>query len=142
MCFRCSPKQSSRCRKYFERACFKTALADRCGLLIASHAQNGNIFAHYAGGGSAIISGAVFDFGKQLPWNPEHTEKFIVPALLAQVNKLVRLALVASVACTSPWVSRQIRKLSTVPNAKLPASALERTPSTLSSIQATFVAEK
>ena len=38
-------------------------------------------------------------------------------------NSSVRDALVTSVACVAPPVSRQIRKLSTVPNASWPASA-------------------
>ena len=41
-----------------------------------------------------------------------------------------------------PPVSRQIRKLSTVPKASCPASAAARAPSTWSSIQAILVAEK
>ncbi len=54
----------------------------------------------------------------------------------------VRAALVASVACSLPPVSRHSRKLSIVPNASLPCSAAARAPSTWSSSQAIFVAEK
>ena len=50
-------------------------------------------------------------------------------------NSSVRDALVTSVACVSPPDSRQMRKLSTVPNAICPASARARSPATLSSIQ-------
>ena len=55
---------------------------------------------------------------------------------------MVRDALVASVACTAPPVSRHSKKLSTVPNASRPASAAARAPSTWSSSQAILVAEK
>ena len=41
---------------------------------------------------------------------------------------MVRAALVASVAWTLAPVSRQIKKLSTVPNASLPAIARSRAP--------------
>ena len=54
----------------------------------------------------------------------------------------VRDALVTSVACVLPPDSRQMRKLSTVPNAICPASARARSPATLSSIHLIFVAEK
>jgi hypothetical protein len=54
----------------------------------------------------------------------------------------VREALVASVACTAPPVSRQIRKLSIVPARSSPRSARARAPFTLSSSQAILVPEK
>ena len=54
----------------------------------------------------------------------------------------VRLALVASVACTRPPVSRQSSQVSTVPKASRPAAAAARAPGTLSSSQASLVAEK
>ena len=54
----------------------------------------------------------------------------------------VREALVASVACALPPVSRQSRKLSTVPKASSPFSARFRAPFTLSRIQAILVPEK
>ena len=54
----------------------------------------------------------------------------------------VRAALVASVTCSFPPVSFQIRKLSTVPNNSSPASARSRAPSTLSSTQFSLVPEK
>jgi len=54
----------------------------------------------------------------------------------------VRAALVASVACTLPPVSRHRRKLSTVPKASSPRSARARAPGTLSRIQAILVPEK
>ena len=54
----------------------------------------------------------------------------------------VRDALVTSVACVLPPDSRQMRKLSMVPNAICPASARARSPATLSSIHLIFVAEK
>ncbi len=55
---------------------------------------------------------------------------------------IVRAAFVASVTWDAPPVSRQIRNVSTVPNANSPASARTRAPSILSSSHATFVAEK
>jgi hypothetical protein len=55
---------------------------------------------------------------------------------------MVRAALVASVACTLPPVSRHSRKLSMVPKASSPACALARAPATLSSSQAILLAEK
>jgi hypothetical protein len=55
---------------------------------------------------------------------------------------MVRLALVASVACTRPPVSRQSRKESTVPKASLPASAFSFAPGTFSSSQTILEAEK
>ena len=57
-------------------------------------------------------------------------------------NSSVRDALVTSVACVLPPVRRQMRKLSTVPNAISPASARARSPVTLSSSQRILVAEK
>ena len=54
----------------------------------------------------------------------------------------VREALVASVACTAPPVRRQIRNVSMVPNARSPAAARSRAPSTWSRIHASLVAEK
>ena len=57
-------------------------------------------------------------------------------------NSMVRAALVASVACTRPPVSRQSRKQSTVPKASVPRSAAARAPAMLSSSQASLVAEK
>ena len=63
-------------------------------------------------------------------------------APLAMSYSSVREALVASVACTLPPVSRQSRKVSTVPKARWPASASARAPSTWSSSQAILVAEK
>ena len=61
---------------------------------------------------------------------------------LAMSNSSVRPALVASVACTLPPVSRQMRKLSTVPKASSPFSARLRAPLTLSSSHLTLVPEK
>jgi hypothetical protein len=58
------------------------------------------------------------------------------------LNSMVREALVASVACTLPPVSRHSRKQSIVPNASLPSSAASRAPATWSSSHATFVPEK
>ena len=55
---------------------------------------------------------------------------------------IVRLALVASVRCTRPSVSRHNSQVSTVPNASRPASASARAPGTLSRIQAILVALK
>ena len=63
-------------------------------------------------------------------------------ALVVRPQRLVRAALVASVACTRPPVNRQIRKLSTVPKASSPRAARSRAPSTRSRIQAILVAEK
>ena len=57
-------------------------------------------------------------------------------------SKAVRLALVASVACTRPPVSRQSSQLSTVPKARWPELAAWRAPSTWSSNQAILVALK
>ena len=45
-------------------------------------------------------------------------------------NSIVREALVTSVACTRPPVSRQSRKLSMVPKASSPRSARARAPGT------------
>jgi hypothetical protein len=45
-------------------------------------------------------------------------------------NSEVRAALLASVACALPPVSRQSRKLSTVPKASRPEAAASRAPST------------
>ena len=58
------------------------------------------------------------------------------------LSRRVRDALVESVTCVLPPVNRQIRKLSTVPNARSPRSANVRAFSTLSSSHAIFVAEK
>ena len=57
-------------------------------------------------------------------------------------NNNVRAALVASVACTLPPVSRHNKKQSMVPKASRPASAKARAPATLSSSQAILLAEK
>ena len=54
----------------------------------------------------------------------------------------VRLALVASVTCSRPPVSRNASHESTVPKASSPASARSRAPATYSRIQAILVAEK
>ena len=54
-------------------------------------------------------------------------------------KRLVRAALVASVAWSLPPVRRQTRKLSTVPKAR---SLRSRAPGTASSSQASLVAEK
>jgi len=54
----------------------------------------------------------------------------------------VRDAFATSVTCARPPVSRQIRNDSTVPAASSPRSARSRAPATLSSSQASFVAEK
>ena len=59
-----------------------------------------------------------------------------------RLQSRVRLALVASVACTRPPVRRQSRKLSIVPKASSPRSAAPRAPSTVSRIQPILVAEK
>ena len=61
---------------------------------------------------------------------------------VAMSHSRVREALVASVACTRPPVSRQSRKLSMVPNASSPRSARARAPATWSSTQASVEAEK
>ena len=61
---------------------------------------------------------------------------------VAIFSNKVREALVASVACTFPSVKRHNKKVSIVPNNNCPASARARAPSTLSNIQAIFVAEK
>ena len=45
-------------------------------------------------------------------------------------SSAVRAALLASVACTLPPVSRQSRKVSMVPKASSPRSAASRAPST------------
>ena len=58
------------------------------------------------------------------------------------LNSIVREALLTSVTCTSPRVSRQISHESTVPNISLPCSARFRAPGTLSSIHLIFVALK
>jgi hypothetical protein len=58
------------------------------------------------------------------------------------LNSMVREALVASVACTLPPVSRHSRKESMVPNASSPRSAASLAPATLSSSHATLVPEK
>src|SRR6056297_2039330 len=55
---------------------------------------------------------------------------------------MVRAALVASVTCCLPPVRFQTSQESTVPNNSSPASARDRTPSTLSRIQASLVPEK
>ena len=57
-------------------------------------------------------------------------------------NSKVRDALVTSVACTVPPVSRHSRNVSTVPNASRPARAAARAPSTWSSSHAILVPEK
>ena len=54
----------------------------------------------------------------------------------------LRLALVASLACTLPPVSRHSRKHSMVPAASAPFSAAARLPATWSRIQAILVPEK
>ena len=54
----------------------------------------------------------------------------------------VRLALVTSVACTRPPVSRQMRNASTVPNKTSPAAHRARSPGTVSSKCTILVAEK
>jgi len=58
------------------------------------------------------------------------------------LNSIVREALLGSVTCTSPRVSRQISHVSTVPNISLPFSARSRAPGTLSRIHLIFVALK
>ncbi len=55
---------------------------------------------------------------------------------------MVRLALLSSVTCTAPPVSRQIRKLSMVPNSTSPRAARARKPSVVSSRCLIFEAEK
>ena len=57
-------------------------------------------------------------------------------------SRQVREALVASVACTRPPVSRHSRNESIVPKASSPRSARWRAPGTRSRIQAILVAEK
>ncbi len=57
-------------------------------------------------------------------------------------SSAVRAALLASVTCTLPPVSRQSRKLSMVPKASSPRSAAARAPSTWSSSQTILLAEK
>ena len=58
------------------------------------------------------------------------------------LKSMVRLALVTSVACTSPCVSAHKSHESTVPNASFPWSASSRAPGTLSRIQRILLAEK
>ena len=58
------------------------------------------------------------------------------------LKSIVRDALLTSVTCTSPRVSRQISHVSTVPNISLPFSARSRAPATLSRIHFIFVALK
>ncbi len=57
-------------------------------------------------------------------------------------SSIVREAFETSVTCLSPRVSCHTSHVSTVPNLSLPASALSRAPSTLSSIHLIFVALK
>ena len=54
----------------------------------------------------------------------------------------VRLAFVASVACTAPPVRRQRSQESTVPKASAPRRARPRTPPTFRRIHSSLVAEK
>jgi hypothetical protein len=58
------------------------------------------------------------------------------------LNSRVREALVTSVACTRPPVSRHISQVSTVPNASSPRRACSRAPGTLSSSHFSLVPEK
>lgn len=71
--------------------------------------------------------------------NSWHSHGSHVPVWM--LKSMVRLALVGSVAWTSPWVRFQISHESTVPNANSPASARSRAPGTVSKIQAIFEAE-
>ena len=57
-------------------------------------------------------------------------------------NMSVRLALLASVTCRLPPVSRQIRNVSTVPKSTSPLSARARKPGRVSSRYLTLVPEK
>ena len=59
------------------------------------------------------------------------------PAWMSYI--IVRAAFVASVTCETPLVSRQIRKLSMVPNSNLPFAASSRDPSCWSSSHFTLV---
>jgi hypothetical protein len=63
-------------------------------------------------------------------------------AMASMSKSSVRLALVTSVACTLPPVSRQIRNESTVPNSTSPRPQRSRRPGTVSSRCMIFVAEK
>ena len=75
----------------------------------------------------------------------DELEALLVAEMTPEVGEepeWVREALLASVAWTAPSVSCQTSQLSTVPNASSPASARRRASGTLSSIQASFVAEK
>ena len=57
-------------------------------------------------------------------------------------KRSVRLAFVTSVAWTRPFVSRQIKKVSTVPNRISPAAHRSASPGIVSSRWMIFVAEK
>jgi hypothetical protein len=66
-------------------------------------------------------------------------------ASLRRSISIVRLAFVTSVMCRPPSVPPvrfQMHHVSMLPNARSPASALSRAPSTLSRIQRTFGPEK
>ena len=80
--------------------------------------------------GDAEVGGAVAHLGQQRARHAEEVEQLVVPRPVWMSKSSVREALVASVACTRPPVSRQSRKLSTVPKASSPRSARARAPAT------------
>ena len=85
---------------------------------------------------------AVAHLRKQRGGHLEKTAEVGVPGPFPISNSSVRAALVASVRCDLPPVSRQSRKVSMVPKARLLASAAGRAPSMRSSSQAILEAEK
>ncbi len=66
--------------------------------------------------------------GSRLCGTPNNSHRLASHCPLPMSNSAVRAALLASVACTLPPVSRHNRKLSMVPKASLPASAAARAP--------------
>ena len=115
----------------FHHAGRETALPDRRRLLVAGDAEDADRRAEQVRGGDAELAGAVAHPRQQAARHAEHAGTDSRPiAPLPMSNSIVRAALVASVACTLPPVSRHSRKLSMVPKASCPACALARAPST------------
>ena len=111
----------------------KQAWPDHRRLLISGNAADRNRRAEHVRIGHAKLTGRIGDDreARIRVRNTRTATQQLARPIVALCNIETasnREALVASVACVTPPVSRQIKKLSTVPNASSPRSARARAP--------------
>ena len=111
-----------------DHAGLDAGLADRRRLLVARHAEHRDRRAEDVGGRDAELGGVVDHLGSIDGGTPSSLQSSGSHVPLRISSSRVRLALVASLACTLPPVSRHSRKLSIVPAASAPLSAAARAP--------------